>query len=78
MAIVNVVHTGGSRGETKSIDGPISFLLVNSNRIIMPHYDALVPTLCNSSFDVHKVFVDPISAVDLLQLPTFNLMKLSS
>ena len=43
----------------------------------MPHYDALVLTLCISCFDVHRVLVDPGSAIDLLQLPVFNQMKLS-
>ena len=44
----------------------------------MPHYDALVLTLCINGFDVHRVLVDPGSAIDLLQLPTFIQMKLSS
>ena len=43
----------------------------------MPHYDALVLTLCINGFDVHKVLVDPSSAVDLLQLVAFKKMKLS-
>ena len=43
----------------------------------MPHYDALVLTLCINSFDVHRMLVDPGSAVDLLQLPAFNQVKLS-
>ena len=43
----------------------------------MPHYDALVLTLCINSFDVHKVLIDPNSAADLLQLPAFKHMKLS-
>ena len=43
----------------------------------MPHYDALVLTLCINSFDVHRVLVDPGSATNLLQLPAFNQMKLS-
>ena len=43
----------------------------------MPHYDALVLTPCISGFDVHRVLVDSGSAVDLLQLPAFNQMKLS-
>ena len=43
----------------------------------MPHYDALVLTLCISDFDVHKVLVDPGSAANLLQLPAFNQMGLS-
>ena len=77
-AWVNAIHTGGSCEETKPIDDPISFSLVNLNRFIMPHYDALVLTLCISGFDVHSVLVDPDSAVDLLQLSAFNQMKLSS
>ena len=43
----------------------------------MPHYDALVLTVCISSFDVHRVLIDLGSASDLLQLPAFNQMKLS-
>ena len=43
----------------------------------MPHNDALVLILCINGFDVHRVLVDPSSAVDLLQLPTFKQMKLS-
>ena len=44
----------------------------------MPHYDALVLTLCINGFNVHRVLVDPGSAMDLLQLPAFMQMKLSS
>ena len=65
-ALVNAVRTRGSWEETKLIDDPISFPLVNPKRVIMPHYDALVLTLCISGFDVHKVLVDPGSATDLL------------
>ena len=43
----------------------------------MPHYDALVLTLCINDFDVHKVLVDPGSALYLLQLLAFKQMKLS-
>ena len=42
----------------------------------MPHYDAPVLTLCINGFDVHMVLVDPGSAIDLLQLPAFEQMKL--
>ena len=77
-ARVNAIHMGGSCEETKPIDGPISFPSINPNRVIVPHYDALVLTLCISIFDVHKVLVDPDSAADLLQLPAFNKMNLSS
>ena len=65
-AQVNFVHTGGSWEETKPIDGLISFPLVNPNRVIMPHYDALVLTLCISGFDVHRVLVDLGNKIDLL------------
>ena len=43
----------------------------------MPHYDALVLTLCINCFDVHRVLVDLGSAADLLQLLAFKKMKLS-
>ena len=77
-ARVKAIHTSGSREETKPIDDPISFPPVNPKKVIVPYYDALVLTLCISSFDVHKVLVDPSSGVDLLLLPAFNQMKLSS
>ena len=77
-APVNAVHTRVRREEIKMIDGFISFPLVNPNRVIVPHYDTLVLTLCISGFDVHRVLVDPGSTTDLLQLPSFNQMKLSS
>ena len=76
-ARVNDIHAKGRHEETKPIDDPISFPPVNLNRIIMPHYDALVLTLCINGFYVHRVLVDPTSAADLLQLPAFKKMKLS-
>ena len=69
--------TQSGQGEVEPIDGPISFPLVNPNRVIVPHYDALVLTLCINGFDVHKVLVDPGSAENLLQLPSFTQLKLS-
>ena len=77
-AWVNTVYIGGRREETKPIDGLISFPPVNSNKVVVPHYDALVLTLFISGFHVLKVLVDPGSAADLLQLPAFNQIKLSS
>ena len=76
-ARVNAIHIERNREETRPIDGPISFPPVNPNRIIVPHYDALVLTLCISDFDVHRVLVDLGSIADLLQLPAFNQMRLS-
>ena len=65
-ARVNAIHTKCENKETKPIDGPISFPPVNPNRVIVPHYDALVLTLCIDGFDVHRVLIDLDSAVDLL------------
>ena len=75
-ARVNAIHAEGRQGETKPIDGPISFPPVNPNRVIGPHYDALGLTLCINGFDVHMVLIDPGSTTDLLQLPAFKKMKL--
>ena len=74
---VNVIHAKGRHEKTKPIDGHISFPPVNLNRIIVPHYDVLVLTLCINNFDVYRVLVDPGSAADLLQLPAFKQMKFS-
>ena len=63
--------------ETKPIDGLISFPLVNPNKIVVPHYDAVLLTLCINGFDVHGILIDPSSATDLLQLSTFKQIKLS-
>ena len=76
-AKVNAIHAEGRHEETKPIDGPISFPLINMNRIIVPHYDALVLTLHINDFDVHRVLVNPGSAENLLQLLAFKQMKLS-
>ena len=77
-ARVNVIHTGGNCEETKPIDGSISFPPVNPTKVIVSHYDALELTLCVRGFDVHRVLVDHDRATDLLQLPAFNQMKLST
>ena len=66
---MNVVHTESRQGEVETIDGLISFPLVNLNRVILLHYDELVLTLYINGFDVHRVLVDPGNATDLLQLP---------
>ena len=75
---MNSIHIESSQGEAKPIDGPISFPSVNPNRVIVPHYDALVLALCINGFDVHRVLVDPSSAANLLQFPAFIQMKFSS
>ena len=75
---MNTIHTDSGQGEVDPIDDSICFPPVNPNRVTVTHYDALVLTLCINGFDVHRVLVDPGSAADLLQLPTFTQMKLSS
>ena len=74
-AKVNTVSTRENTTVAQPIDGSISFPLVNPTRVITPHYDALVLTVCINGFDVHRVLVDPGSATDLLHLPTFKHMR---
>ena len=74
-ARVNTVSTQENTTAAQSIDGPISFPPINPTRVITPHYDALVLTVCINSFDVHRVLVDPDSAVDLLHFPAFKQMR---
>ena len=64
--------TQSSQGEVEQIDGPISFPQVNMNKVIMPHYNALVLTLCINGFVVHRVLVDPSSTSNLLQFLAFT------
>ena len=72
------VNTVSNRGEITAVlpvDGPISFPPINPTRVITPHYDAFILTVCISSFDVHRVLVNPGSAADLLHLPAFKQMR---
>ena len=74
---INTIHTLDNSRAVQSIDGPISFPSVNLSKVIIPHHDALVLTLCINDFDVHRVLVDPGNATDLLQLPAFRQMRIS-
>ena len=74
-AKVNTVSTQENITTVQSVDGPISFPPINPTRVITPHYDALILTMCINSFDVHMVLVDPGSAADLLHLPAFKQMR---
>ena len=67
-----MLSTQRRQGEVEPIDAPISFPPVNLNRVIMPHYNALVLTLCINGFDVHNVLVDLSSTTDLLQFSAFT------
>ena len=74
-ARVNTVSTRENTTIAQPIDGPISFPLINPTRVITPHYDALVLTICINGFDVHRVLVYPDSATNLLHLPAFKQMS---
>ena len=76
-AWLNAIHIPDSSRAIQLIDDPISFPPINPSKVITPHHDALVLTLCINYFDVHRVLVDPSSAVDLLQLPAFKQMNIS-
>ena len=74
-ARVNPIIDRGDAPAVLPVDDPISFPPINPTRVITPHYDALVLTVCINSFDVHRVLVDPGSAADLLHLPAFKQMR---
>ena len=74
-ARVNTISTRENTIAAQLVDGPISFPPINLTRVITPHYDALVLTMCINSFDVHRVLVDPGSAADLLHFPAFKQMR---
>ena len=76
-ARINTIHAPVSNRTIQPIDDPIFFPPINPSRVIVPHHDALVLTLCINDFDVHRVLVDLGSAVDLLQLPVFRQMNIS-
>ena len=74
-ARVNTISTLGNSRTIQPVDGPISFPPIDPSKVITPHHDALVLTLCINNFDVHRVLVDPGSAADLLQIRAFRQMK---
>ena len=62
----NTINTPDNSRAVQPIDGPISFSPINPSKVITPHHDALVLTLCINNFDIHRVLVDLDSATDLL------------
>ena len=74
-AKVNTVSAQENITAVQPVNGPISFPPINPTRVITPHYDALVLTVCINSFDVHRVLVDPGSAADLLHFLAFKHMR---
>ena len=61
----------------RPIDGPITFPPIDSNRVILPHEDALVLTLGVGGFDVHKILIDLGNSTDLLQMSAYTQMGYS-
>ena len=74
-ARINTITTLESSTALQLIDGLVSFPPIDPTRIITPHYDALVLTLCINNFDMHRVLVDPGSTIELLHLPALTQMK---
>ena len=74
-ARINTISTLESGAAIQPVNSPISFPPINPTRVIAPHYDALVLTLCINNFDVHRVLLDLGSVADLLHLPSFQHMK---
>ena len=74
-ARVNTISTLESNTSVQLIDGPISFPPINPARVLTPHYDALILTLCINNFDMHRVLVDLGSTAKLLYFPAFRQMK---
>ena len=74
-ARLNTVSTRENTTAAQPVDSPISFPPINPTRVITPHYDALVLTVCINSFYVHRVLVDPGSVADLIHLPAFKQIR---
>ena len=74
-ARVNTVSDRGDVTAVLPVDGPISFPPINPMRVITPHYDALILTVCINSFNVNRVLIDPGNVADLLHLPAFKQMR---
>ena len=58
----------------RPIDGTVTFHLVNTNRVLQLHEDALVLTLGIRYFDVRRVLINPSSSTNLLQMLTYKQM----
>ena len=72
---IHVVQCISTNEGVRSIDKPITFPSIDSNRVILPHEDALVLTLRVDSFDLRKILIDLGSSVDLLQMLAYRQME---
>ena len=71
---IHVVQCISTNEGVRSIDKPIIFPSIDSNRVILPHEDALVLTLGVDSFDMRKNLIYPRSSIDLLQMLAYRQM----
>lgn len=63
---VNTIQCTFTVESARLINGPITFLPINPNRVILLHKDALVLTLGLNGFDVQRILVDLGCFADLL------------
>ncbi|KAL6332736.1 hypothetical protein AAG906_014643 [Vitis piasezkii] len=73
--IVHTVQCTFTNDSVRSIDGPITFLTIDSNLVIMLHENALVLTLGVNDFDVRRILINPGSSIDLLQMLAYKQMR---
>ena len=57
------------------INEPITFPHINSNKVILPHEDALVLTLGVNGFDLHRILINLENSADLLQMSTYRQIR---
>ena len=69
---VNSVQRNFTEGSVCPIDDIVTFPLVDSNRVLQAHEDALVLTLGVGSFDVRRILVDLGSSANLLQMSAYK------
>ena len=71
---VNTVQSGLPQGDTRPIDGVITFPSVDLNLVLQPHEDALILTLGINEYDVRRILVNLGSSANLLQVSAFKQM----
>lgn len=74
---VHTVHFTFTNESVRPIDGFITFPLINSNRVILPHKDALDLTLGVDSFNVHKILIYLGNSINHLQMSAYRQMGYS-
>ena len=73
--IIHTVQCTFTNDSVRSIDGPITFLTIDSNLVIMSHENALVLTFGVNDFDVRRILINPGSSINLLQMLAYKQMR---